>query len=105
MAWSFLMLLLVVALIPLALWGVKRLQTVAASGGARHLELIAQMPLGPRERVVMVRVQDRILVLGATGAQVSLLTELAPGSIPPADPKTGHAFANVLQSLQSGAKR
>ena len=80
LAWSFLMLLLVVALIPAALWLVKRVQTLQPAGGARQLELLAQLPVGPRERVLLVRVQERCLVLGATAQQITLLGE---ADVPP----------------------
>jgi len=78
MAWSILMLLMVLALIPLVLWAMKRLQTIRPAGAPRQLEIVAQLPLGPRERVVMVRVKDRVLVLGATTQQVTLLQDLGP---------------------------
>ena len=84
-AWSLLMLLVVLAAIPLALWAVKRLQTLQPAGrGPRPLSVAAQLPLGARERVVMVRVQDRLLVLGVTPQQITLLTEADPAAMPPA---------------------
>jgi len=81
LAWSFLMLLLVVALIPAALWLVKRVQTLQPAGAPRQLEVLAQLPVGPRERVLLVRVQERCLVLGATAQQITLLGE---ADLPPA---------------------
>jgi flagellar protein FliO/FliZ len=84
-AWSLLMLLVVLAAIPLALWAVKRLQTLQPAGrGPRPLSVAAQLPLGARERVVMVRVQDRLLVLGVTAQQITLLGEADPAAMPPA---------------------
>jgi len=84
-AWSLLMLLVVLAAIPLALWAVKRLQTLQPAGrGPRPLSVAAQLPLGARERVVLVRVQDRLLVLGVTPQQITLLTEADPAAMPPA---------------------
>lgn len=74
-SWSLLMLVVVLALIPVSLWAMKRLQTLRPGGAARQLEIIDQLPLGPRERVVLVRVQGRVLVLGATAQQVTLLGE------------------------------
>ena len=74
-AWSLLMLLLVLALIPAALWTLKRLQNIRPPGAARALELTGSLALGPRERVVMVRVDGRTLVLGVTAQQVTLLAE------------------------------
>ena len=73
--WSLLMLVVVLALIPASLWIMKRLQTMRPGGAARQLEIMDQLPLGPRERVVLVRVQGRVLVLGATAQQITLLGE------------------------------
>jgi len=78
MAWSVLMLLVVMAMIPAVLWAMKRLQTIRPAGAPRQMEILGQLPLGPRERVVMVRVQDRVLVLGATTQQVTLLQDMGP---------------------------
>ncbi len=75
-SWSLLMLVVVLGLIPASLWVMKRLQTMRPGGGAaRQLEVIEQLPLGPRERVLLVRVHGRVLVLGATAQQVTLLAE------------------------------
>ncbi|MBE7939220.1 MULTISPECIES: flagellar biosynthetic protein FliO [Ramlibacter] len=76
-AWSFLMLLLVLALIPGVLWLLKRVQTFRPPGAPRELEVTAQVALGARERVVLVRMADRTLVLGVTPQQVTLLAEQA----------------------------
>ncbi|WP_427911994.1 flagellar biosynthetic protein FliO [Ramlibacter sp. MMS24-I3-19] len=83
-AWSLLMLLVVLAAIPLALWAVKRLQTLQPGRGPRPLAVAAQLPLGARERVVLVRVQERLLVLGVTAQQITLLGEADPAAMPPA---------------------
>jgi flagellar protein FliO/FliZ len=96
LAWSFLMLLVVVALIPAALWLLKRVQTLQPAGAARQLEVLAQLPVGPRERVLLVRVQQRCLVLGATAQQITLLGEAeAPPPGAPAAPAAG--FGALLQ--------
>jgi flagellar protein FliO/FliZ len=82
--WSLLMLVVVLALIPASLWVMKRLQTLRPGGAARQLEIMDQLPLGPRERVLLVRVQGRVLVLGATAQQITLLGEAGdpPGAVP-----------------------
>lgn len=79
LSWSVMMLLLVVALIPVSLWVLKRLQGLQPTRGPRAIELLAQLPLGPRERVTAVRVGQRVLVLGVTAQQVNLLAELEGG--------------------------
>jgi flagellar protein FliO/FliZ len=97
-AWSLLMLLVVLAAIPLVLWIVKRVQTLQPAGrGPRPLQLAAQLPLGARERVVLVRVQERLLVLGVTPQQVTLLGEADPHALPPAP--AAPDFAGLLGGL------
>jgi flagellar protein FliO/FliZ len=104
-AWSILMLLLVLALIPLALWTLKRLQEVRLPGaGPRPLQIAAQLPLGARERVVLLRVQDRLLVLGVTAQQVTLLGEGDPSALPPAPANAAPDFARLLSGLKGGPK-
>ena len=108
LAWSFLMLLLVIALIPVSLWLVKRLQQLQAPGQARAMELLAQLALGPRERVVAVRVGRRVLVLGVSAQQVSMLVELDEGLETGVEPPAGRPdFGATLRSLagRSGAPR
>ena len=106
-AWSVLMLLLVLALIPLVLWSLKRLQTIRpAGGGASPLEVRAQLALGARERVVLLRVEGRMLVLGVTPQQVTLLAEADAGELshagtPSANPQSP-AFAGLLRNVIAG---
>jgi len=82
--WSLLMLVVVLGLIPVSLWAMKRLQTLRPGAATCQLQIIDQLALGPRERVLLVRVHGRVLVLGATAQQVTLLGEA--GEPPPAVP-------------------
>jgi len=94
---SLLTMAIIIALIPLALWGAKRIQAMRPGGIGRQIEMLCQLPLGVRERVVLVRVHGRLLVLGATAQQVSLLAELDSATLqdlPPAPP--ANAFGSLL---------
>eukprot|EP01034_Spumella_vulgaris_P030067 gene30067-37223_t len=93
------MLVVVLALIPASLWAMKRLQTLRPGGAARQLEIIDQLALGPRERVVLVRVQGRVLVLGATAQQITLLGE----ALEPQPTATMVGLALPLALLAGGA--
>ncbi|HEY1102026.1 MAG TPA: flagellar biosynthetic protein FliO [Burkholderiaceae bacterium] len=70
-----------------------------------RMETLAQLPFGPRERLVLVRVADRLLVLGVTSQHISLLRELeaAPSGAesenqPAAEPSPGGGFAALLRN-------
>ena len=99
---------LVIALIPVALWVMKR----AGVGGmqtAGVLRPVAQLSLGASQRVSIVEVtvgaERHWLVLGVTGERVSqLATYPAPDLAPSASP-TAHATAvnQLLARWRGGA--
>lgn len=69
----------VIALIPIALWLLKRLQG-HRTGGARSVTVTGGLSLGPRERLVIVETQGRRWMLGVTAQSISLIAELDPDS-------------------------
>ncbi len=83
---SLLMFALVLALVPVAIWALRRLRGLGPSRGERALAIVDQIALGPRERVLVLRAGERLLVLGATAQQVNLLCELKPGELGTAAP-------------------
>jgi flagellar protein FliO/FliZ len=100
----------VIALIPLALWALKRMQGGAA-GSNRTVTLVGGLTLGPRERIAVVESQGRRWMVGVTGQSITLLAELdagdAPtvaGDTPPAVPVapgfTPNPFARMLDRLK-----
>lgn len=76
------MLLTVVLVLALAYWctrliGRRGLSSWAAgAGGGGKIQLLWQVSLGKSERLVLVRVNRRCLLLGVTGGGISVLTEL-----------------------------
>lgn len=85
MTWSVLMLIGVIALIPIALWFVKKLQ-ILRTGMSRNLELLSQVSVGQRERVALIRIHDRQIAIGITPHQISLLADFGnsqPGASGP----------------------
>ena len=94
---SFAVLLLVIAAIPLVLWLVKRLSQLPA-GGSGPLSLAASLSVGPRERIAVVKVEDRWLLVGITAGSISMLAELPAA---PSFPVSGkQPFADVLARLK-----
>ena len=65
----------VVALIPIALWVLKRLQSGSA-GSTRSITMMGGLTLGPRERIAIIETQGRRWMIGVTGQSISMLAEL-----------------------------
>lgn len=65
---------------------------VHGTGGARHpgLEVLAQLPLGPRERAVLIRVGAQQLLVGVAGGCVRTLHICAPDAVSAAGAATGN---------------
>jgi flagellar protein FliO/FliZ len=85
MAQLFLSLLLVVGLIVAISWMLKRFRLAAPRGrGAMHV--IDELALGPRERIVLVRIGEAQVLLGVGAAGVVALQPLdTPIATPQAD--------------------
>ncbi len=71
---------LVVAIVLLGL-GFRRWigARVSARAAQRSLRVIDVLPLGPKQRLAVVRCYDRTFLLGLGDREVSLVTELDPG--------------------------
>src|ERR1700759_3785460 len=57
-------------------WALRRMRPSSAIWGARDCTVLRSVALGPRERLVVVRVGVKHLVVGVGSAAVSLLCEL-----------------------------
>lgn len=96
-------LLIVLGLFAVAVWGLRRMGVAPRTGGAGPMRLISQLPLGPRERVVIVEVGDRWVLLGVGTGGITRLGTVAKGSLP-AGPAPGPAFGALLERLRSGMR-
>ncbi|MCG3099479.1 flagellar type III secretion system protein FliO [Enterobacter sp. DRP3] len=90
----------IIAFILIAAWLAKRVGLAGKTAGARGLKVSASTTLGPRERVVIVDVEDARLVLGVTASNINVLHKLPPAPVvvdaradAPAD------FQSVMKSL------
>jgi flagellar protein FliO/FliZ len=90
-------LLLVVGLIVAAAWLLRRTPLGAFSRANGSLKVIATLPLGPRERLVLVETESRRLLLGVGPAGISCLDEL-PGRT--AAPRPAPGAASLRELLQ-----
>jgi len=105
----------IIAMIPVALWLLKRTPMGGAGAGQRTMRSIAALPLSNSQRIVTVEVGQgaarRWLVLGVTAQSITTLHTMEPQEEPNAmgaeafDPSArtgsvGSAFAQLLGKLR-----
>ena len=88
----------IIAFILIAAWLAKRFGLAGKTAGARGLKVSASTTLGPRERVVIVEVDDARLVLGVTASNIRVLHQLPPATV------VGAGCADAPAGFQSGMK-
>ncbi|HKS35513.1 MAG TPA: flagellar biosynthetic protein FliO [Enterobacteriaceae bacterium] len=90
----------IILLILAAAWLAKRLGMGVKGASTRGLKVSAATSLGPRERVVIVDVEDARLVLGVTSAQITLLHTLPPAPPQSGEPKAAASdFPSLMKSI------
>ncbi|WP_110651088.1 flagellar biosynthetic protein FliO [Salinicola peritrichatus] len=100
-------LLVVIAIILLCAWLLKRIGPNRRAG-TQHLRVVATTPVGQRERVVIVEVENRWLVLGVGGGQVTKLDTLEPPpetETPASAPLSGSFSGRLRQAMQHNARQ
>jgi flagellar protein FliO/FliZ len=96
-------LLFLVALVLLAAWLVRRMGGVQWPG-ARALKVVASLPVGARERVVLIEIAGEQMLLGVAPGSVNLLHRFEQPVITAAT--GGDDFASrIRQVLQQGLNR
>lgn len=75
---------IVIALMGLLLWALRRLQTkMHAQNSGRKLQVLEILSVGTRQKVALVRVGDREILIGISPTQICALTgEMASNSSP-----------------------
>lgn len=101
-------LLIVLAIIAAIAWGIKRMGGMRGNSNAA-VQIIGAGSVGPRERVVLVEVAGKWLVLGVAQGSVNLLATLAPQERPPQTTEFATAgltpkFADWLQRALAARK-
>jgi flagellar protein FliO/FliZ len=101
-------LVVVLGAIALSAWFARRMG--AGSGGsARLMKVVSALPVGAKERVVVVELGGQWMVLGVAPGRVSALATLPKGELPEASPAGAHAlpmgidFAALLKKARRGA--
>lgn len=90
----------IIAFILIASWLAKRFGLAGKTAGTRGLKVSASTTLGPRERVVIVEVDDARLVLGVTASNINVLHKLPPAPVTVEERAQAPAdFQSVMKSL------
>jgi flagellar protein FliO/FliZ len=101
---SLLWFIAILALIPVALWLLKR--TPVGGGGGGLLRSVAALPLSASQRIALVEVGQgearRWLVLGVTPSSITTLHTMEPQETPPVPGAAVPAFAQLLARLGQG---
>ena len=92
-------LVFVLALIPVAVWMLKRMGAgnVASVAG---MKVVGQLSLGQRERLVVVEAGERWLILGVTGSAINRIGTLPKGEAPSSSSPA--SFATLLMQMRKG---
>jgi len=95
--------LAILALIPVALWLLKR-TPMAGAASSGQMRVVAALPLAPNQRVLAVEVGQgedrRWLVLGVTGQNINTLHVMPPQ--PMSDGPVATPFSQVLGRFSKG---
>jgi flagellar protein FliO/FliZ len=77
--WTILKTLLALVLMSVVLFGllylVKKMQ-MSVPGLSRHMKVVGAVPLGQKERLVMIEIYEEWLILGVTSHQIQVLHRL-----------------------------
>jgi flagellar protein FliO/FliZ len=96
----------IIAFILIAAWLAKRFGLAGKTASTRGLKVSASAALGPRERVVIVDVDDARLVLGITASNINVLHKLPPAPVPDDESAEAPAdFQSVMKSLLTRSGR
>ncbi len=90
----FLKLALVIALIYASLYLLRRWKGILPGAPVRQLAVMETLRLSPRQSLHLVKVSDRLVLIGATDQNLSLLTEVKGELEPETSPKQA-AFAPI----------
>ena len=70
----------VIAVLLASLWLIKRLS--APRGASAGMQVVGAVAVGTREKVVLVEIADKVLVLGVTSASINTLHTLDKSELP-----------------------
>jgi flagellar biosynthetic protein FliO len=77
---------LVVALMLALLWGLRQLQSkINSQNSGRRLQIIESLSVGTRQKVALIRVGEREVLIGISPTQINGIASWPDGNLPPLD--------------------
>ena len=96
-------LLLVIGLIFLLAWLMRRVQQFGPRGGQQVIKVVASQALGPRDRLVLVQVGGEQILLGLTTGRIAPLHVLKePVHLPDGEPASTEFAQRLMEVLGKG---
>ena len=74
---SSILLIFLVLVCAATVWFVWRKRTISISGADYRLQIVGSTAFSAKERIVLIKVRDRIMMLGITAHQISLIKEFS----------------------------
>lgn len=85
------------------IWAMRRMRPGVGLGNARDCTILRSLVLGPRERLLVVQIGSRNLVIGIGSASVSLICELdTPLPAAAGDDRFGDAIKKAVGRWRGG---
>nr|WP_087021624.1 flagellar biosynthetic protein FliO [Thaumasiovibrio subtropicus] len=100
-ATTLLSLVMVIALIFLLAWLMKRMRLPQIAGHQGPLRVVKQLPLGQKERVVVVDVNGEQVLLGVTANNITLLKSLDTPLPEDSPPEFAKQFAKLMKKNET----
>lgn len=66
-----------------------------------HLSIVDSLYLSAREKLLIVRVADKCLLLGVSSQGIHKLNTLDPENVPEGEHPVQHSFVGVINSLKA----
>jgi flagellar biosynthetic protein FliO len=90
-------LIVIIGLILLSAWVMRKISP--SMGSNSLLKVISATSVGPREKVVIVEIEEQWLVVGVTSSQVNLLKKLPKGVLPSLGNVNNSSFVSKLKEV------
>ncbi|MDI3322880.1 flagellar biosynthetic protein FliO [Pontibacterium granulatum] len=98
-----LVLFFIIALILALAWFARR--TMGAAQGGQHMRVVAGLPLGAREKVVLVEVGKEQMLLGVAPGRVNLITRFDEPVVDSSSQPNNVFGQRLAEVLQRGAEK